>query len=199
MANIEVPENLNWLLDFVNLGCTPGKLNLPRQIRFYTQGLKLESLPFSIKPGMKALVKTPKHVKVKRPPIEPSMIKKDINPSLMPLVKFVGNITKGDCMFHVTPNGEIVVAGKHDFFPKIEDFKSFFSEHGILPEKTTKHLYLKGDMDSIIPEDAVESSIKRAVSKGANMPIAHKEAYIYLKTFSQIVLCFFWDIMKKGS
>ena len=90
-------------------------------------------------------------------------------------------------------------AGELDYLPKITDFKSFFYKHGIPPNKETRHLYLKGDMDSIIPEGVIESSIKSAILKGANMPFERKEAYIYLSNFFQIALHFLWDIMAKGS
>ena len=191
----DIPANIKWLLKFANLSCTPGTFNLKRQIRFYTLSPKIENLTFPVMPGLRALIKSKKRVKIKRLPIEPSTIKKGISPLHMRFIKAVGNIRKDDCRFQVTPKGEIVFAGEHDYLPKITDFKSFFYKHGIPPQKRIRHLNLKGNMDAIIPKGAVASSIKSAITKGAIMPLKRKEPYIYLNNFFQTVLCFLWDIM----
>ena len=132
-------------------------------------------------------------IEVKRPPVEPSRIV--VEGILNDLVKFVGNIEKEGCKFHVNTDGNYILAGEREFLPRIEDFKLFFSKRGIPPEKSTKVLSVYGNMDSVIPENLISSSMRKSIYNGANMPFERKEAHIFLNKFFLMVLYFLWDII----
>lgn len=202
MATIGVPETVEWLLDFVNLGCVPGELDLKRQLRYYIPGRPDGGL---LKTGMRVKNILAKKGLIKRPPIEPSVVPVNF------LTKFVGVVPKekknmgkmskktkkGAQVFHVNPEGEVTVGGKAEYYPK------FFSGQGLPPaKKPFGNLYLKGNMEAIVPKD-IDGRILRFAkiegTGGVELSFERHEAYYYLKLFSQVVLYFLWDIELKGA
>jgi len=103
----DIPETVQWLLGFANLGCKEGKLN-PQRFRGHT-------LPI-----------------VKRPPTEPPTKKDRRYPNRdKPNNYFVdkaGYLWEGD---KTTENPKF--HGEAAFYPTLEEFEDFFSKNRIIP------------------------------------------------------------------
>lgn len=122
-----LPDTIQWLIDFANLGCKPGELNPSR----------LYELP-----------------KVKRPPVEPPSIKpthQDKPPIMLTGARYDAWLRiynrekestdiiddKDGCVWQKKPNEPfpIFIGKKEKFYPPLIAFKKFFLERGIPPKK----------------------------------------------------------------
>jgi hypothetical protein len=114
-----LPDTVQWLLDFANLGSNPGELNPPR---------------------------LGKILKVKRPPIEPPSYLSNINdfsliPKELPYSDFCSRLYS-NCVIDdkgfawLKTYKEVVFCGKSNFYPSLKEFKGFFYKTGIPPIQT---------------------------------------------------------------
>ncbi len=187
----KISKELNWLLEFINLGSTPGVYNLKwqlRQMRYYDSE-RWGDAP--LKPGTKVLSEPQKDdLEIKRPQIEPSKI--NLSSSQLEFCNLLGNVQKGDHSFYVNDKGELIPAGDSVSRLSVTEYKTFFSEFGIPPIKEgISDFYIRGDMSSL----AMHASTRNTIFRGADMSLNHKDAYKYLNYFHLTSIHFIWYLL----
>lgn len=119
--NQDLPENVQWLLDYANLGCVPGEPNPQRYQSYHTQATnehipKLKRPPIDLVPPVKKKIiprenigfRLPLHKKLER--MKPGM------PYL---------ITDDGYVVSKVQSGAVVFHGKRDFHPPLEELRAF--------------------------------------------------------------------------
>lgn len=121
-----LPDTIQWLLDFANLSSKPGELNPQRLDRI---------LSFKIKKDTKG--KNVVEQIIKHPPIEPSLNITILQPGELPHTGLDSNIVTDDNGYEwLRTRGKPVFLGKKDYHPSLEEFKRFFFKAGIPPYET---------------------------------------------------------------
>jgi len=111
-----LPETVQWLLDFANLGCTPGEPNPQRFKSYHTDSFFEQYV-------------TNEHIpKLKRPPNPSQPFPEGSKETLFTLSLFK---TYNGHVMSKAKTGEFVYHGKDELCPTTKEFKDFFSKNQI--------------------------------------------------------------------
>ena len=111
----KLPDTVQWLLDFANLGSNPGELNPQKQDKI---------------------------LRLKRPPIEPPPEITSLKPGECPHTGLDSNIIIDNKGYEwLRTWGKPIFLGKKDYHPSLNEFKRFFLKSGI-PSDETKESFL---------------------------------------------------------
>jgi hypothetical protein len=141
-----LPEPVQWLLDFANLGCIPGEPNPQRFKSYHTdtfqEYITNEHIPKLKRPPIELL--SPEKKKSKNTPCENTIFRlplheqiKRLRPGKIPYL-----ITDDGYVVSKAETGEPVFHGKNKDYPSIKEFKDFISKERIPLNKKRDYGFL---------------------------------------------------------
>lgn len=161
-----LPDTVQWLLDFANLGSNPGESNPQKQDKI---------------------------LKLKRPPVEPPPEITSLELGECPHTGLDSNIiTDNNGYEWLRTWGKPIFLGKKDYHPTLEEFKRFFFKAGIPPEDAKESLLINiyeiGSIRLFLKED---EECKNYIFKGvlvskSDLKDSEAKAHRFLKSFGII-------------
>lgn len=194
-----LPDTIQWLLDFANLGCKPGEINPSRIYK---------------PPEVKRQPVAPPDINLTNQGQTPSVVTGEMCDPWLRIYsraeELLPSLIKDDkdCFWSKTQNGQPIFIGTKSIYPSLSEFKNFFLNNGIPPEKLTE--IVKFEKQSITDEVHENFLFLKEDKGGKNIIVdgefvskklfkvkeSEWEAYLDLKMYTNVVFASFYHMMQ---